>query len=253
MSLSLLKYFLLPPAINVLLIVAGLVIGKRRRALGIGMVSLGLATLLLLSTPWFSYWLRQGLEPYNPPSEEALERAEAIVILGGGRDYTAPEFPWLDAPNNATWRRLGYGAWLARKTQLPILVTGGRMHDEPFAEATLMANALRESFGLEATWVETRSRNTAENALLSAPLLRDAGVQSLLLVSQAWHLPRAVPEFIRAGFQVVPAPTEFASAPPSGLVGWIPRAYYLRHSAQALHERLGRVFYLMRARLTSAP
>ena len=247
MSIQLLKYLALPPLINVLLVVAGLVLFKRWRWLGGSLVALGLVTLLALSTPLASYWLRVSLEPYSPPTPAELSRAEAIVILGGGRDYGAPEFGWGDAPANATWRRLAYGAWLARRTELPILVTGGRGHGEALAEATLMANALRQVFGLSARWVETRSRTTAENARFSAPLLKADDVESVLLVSQAWHLPRAVPEFTRAGLEVIPAPTEFASQPPPGLLAWIPQAYHLRHSTQALHEWLGRAVYALRA------
>nr|WP_297458616.1 YdcF family protein [uncultured Halomonas sp.] len=251
MTVHLLKYLALPPLINVLLIVAGLLLLKRWRWLGSSLVALGLIALLALSTPLASYWLRVGLETYSPPTAAELSRAEAIVILGGGRDYVAPEFGWGDAPNNATWRRLAYGAWLADRSDLPILVTGGRMHGEMLAEATLMAKALRQVFGLEAHWIETRSRTTAENARYSAPLLKADGIRSVLLVSQAWHLPRAVPEFTRMGLEVIPAPTDFASPPPASLLAWIPQAYHLRHSAQALHEWLGRAFYALRAWLVT--
>ncbi|SHF15559.1 Uncharacterized SAM-binding protein YcdF, DUF218 family [Modicisalibacter ilicicola DSM 19980] len=235
-----LKYLLLPPLINMLLIVSGLVLWKTSRGVGITLVALGMASLLALSLPWVSYWLRKGLEPYEPPAPSALQDAQAIVILGGGRDFGTPEFGWGDAPNNATWRRLGYGAWLARETNLPLLVSGGRGHDEALAEATLMARALEQAFGLDVRWVETRSRSTAENAEFSATILEREGLDTVLLVSQAWHLPRAIPEFEQTGLRVIPAPTEYASRPPNGPIAWIPRAYHLRQSTQALHEWLGR-------------
>nr|WP_298409939.1 YdcF family protein [uncultured Halomonas sp.] len=247
MLLHAFKYLLLPPLVNVLLTLAGLLLWKGHRVLGASLVVLGLASLLALSLPWVSYCLRKGLEPYEPPSQTLLEQAGAIVILGGGRDYGSPEFGWGDAPNNATWRRLSYGAWLARKTNLPILVSGGRVNDETLAEATLMARALGQTFGREARWIEERSRTTAENAEFSAAILEQEGIARVLLVSQAWHLPRAVPEFERAGLEVIPAPTEFASRPPPKLIAWIPRAYHLRQSTQALHEWLGRIFYRMNA------
>lgn len=249
MSLHLLKYLLLPPLINALIIIAGLAFWKKRRRLGIGLVSLSLVMLLILATPWASYLLRTGLEPYDPPTAMALDRAEAIVVLGGGRDYDSPEFGWGDAPNDETWRRLAYGAWLSRETDLPMLVSGGRVHGEPTAEGTLMANALQQAFGLEASWIEGRSRTTAENATFSAAILKREDIRTVLLVSQAWHLPRAMPEFVRAGLVPIAAPTGFASQPPPGLVAWIPRAYHLRHSSQAMHEWAGRAVYALRARL----
>ncbi|MGB8714525.1 MAG: YdcF family protein [Onishia taeanensis] len=246
-----LKYLLLPPFINVLLSVLGLIFWRRLPWLGGIMLVLGLGGLLWLATPTASHWLRAGLEPYSAVTQDALESTQAIVVLGGGRDYQSPEFGWGDAPNNATWRRLAYAARLHRQSDLPLMVSGGRMHGEARAEATLMKLALRDSFGLEPSWAETQSRNTAENARYSAAMLKQEGIHRVALVSQAWHLPRAVLEFEEAGLSVLPAPTEFASPPPDGLWSWLPRAYHLRQSTQALHEWLGRGVFEIREWLTN--
>ncbi len=77
-----LKYLLLPPVVNALLILAGLAMGARRLAGGL-LVTLGLASLLALSTPLASHALRQGLEPPALAGPGQLRQAEAIVILGG--------------------------------------------------------------------------------------------------------------------------------------------------------------------------
>lgn len=246
--MEILKYLLLPPVSNVLLVLAGLLLDTRR-ALGGLLVTLGLISLLALATPWASHALRQGLEPEPLPGPGSLGRAQAIVILGGGRDYVAPEFGWGDAPANATWRRLAYGAHLHRESGLPILVSGGRVHDEHSAEASLMAAALREVFGVPVRWLEGESRNTAENARLSAAMLAHDDIERIALVSQAWHLPRASAEFEDTGLTVIPAPTEFASAPPPGLHGWLPRSYHLHQSTRALHEWLGRAIRSLGSRL----
>ncbi|PRY70733.1 YdcF family protein [Halomonas ventosae] len=243
-----LKYLLLPPVINALLILAGLALGARRLSGGL-LVILGLGGLLALSTPLASHVLRQGLEPPPLASPAQLRQAQAIVILGGGRDYAAPEFGWGDAPSNASWRRLAYGAYLHRETRLPILVSGGRVHDEHSAEASLMAAALREVFEVPVRWMEGRSRSTAENARHTAEMLGGEGIGHVALVSQAWHLPRAVAEFERAGLAVTAAPTEFASAPPPGVHAMIPRAYHLHQSTRALHEWLGRAELALRNHL----
>lgn len=244
-----LKYLLLPPTVNVILGVLGLLLWRRMPWLGGLLLVVGVFSLLLLATPVASHWLRQGLEPYPPLSDDMLERVEAIVIVGGGRDFASEEFGWNDTPNNATWRRLAYGAKLHRDSGLPVLVSGGRIHGEELAEAELMANALEEVFDIPVAWRESESRSTAENARFSADLLRNANIERVALVSQAWHLPRAVPEFTEAGLDVVPAPTEFASPPPRGPYAWLPRAYYLRHTTQALHEWLGRMVLALKQRL----
>ncbi|MHB0774259.1 YdcF family protein [Halomonas sp. WWR20] len=246
MTLNLFKFALLPPLVNILLIVTGILLWRRMPWLSGGLIALGVVSLILLATPVISHALRHGLENYPSPTAQRLDEAEAIVILGGGRDYASPEFGWGDAPNNASWRRLAYGAKLARDTKLPILVSGGKGFDEPMAEATLMAKALEEVFDIPVRWRETASRTTAENARFTAQQLDTAGIKRIVLVSQAWHLPRAVSAFEAEGFEVIPAPTEFASAPPPGIMAWIPRAYHLRQSTQALHEWLGRAVYHLR-------
>ncbi|MDI5985363.1 YdcF family protein [Halomonas sp. M4R5S39] len=247
--MEMLKYLLLPPLANVLLTLLGGLLWSRMRLFGGLLVVLGLGGLLVLATPVASHALRLDLEPPPLSGPGQLEAAQAIVILGGGRDYLAPEFGWGDAPANASWRRLAYGAHLHRQSGLPILVSGGRVHDEHSAEASLMAAALREVFEVPVAWMEGQSRNTAENARYSAEMLRIAEVESIALVSQAWHLPRAVAEFERAGLTVIPAPTDFASAPPPGLAGWLPRAYHLHRSSRALHEWLGRGEQALRRQL----
>ncbi|MBW6391357.1 YdcF family protein [Billgrantia antri] len=237
--MTLLKILLLPPALNVWLVLLGLWLSPKR-FLGALLIVVGLLGLLLLATPMASHTLRQGLEPYATPTHSQLESAEAIVILGGGRDYDAPEFGWGDAPANPTWRRLAYGVHLHRQTELPLLVSGGRRHGEQAAEASLMTAALRDVFDVPVRWREEESRNTAENARFSAERLRADGIERIALVSQAWHLPRAVAEFEAQGLEVIPAPTEFASPPPAGLAAWLPRAYHLNQSTRALNEWLGR-------------
>ncbi|MBA2778911.1 YdcF family protein [Billgrantia kenyensis] len=233
--MSLLKILLLPPTLNVVMVLFGLWLSPRRFS-GALFVMLGLFGLLLLSTPMASHALRQSLEPYAPAAQTQLQDTEAIVILGGGRDYAAPEFGWGDAPANPTWRRLAYGAYLHRQSGLPILVSGGRVHDEHSAEASLMAAALRDVFDAPVRWMEGESRNTTENARFSTEMLRADGITRVALISQAWHLPRAVADFEAQGLTVVPAPTELTSPPPEGLAAWLPRAYHLNQSTRALNE-----------------
>lgn len=243
MSLSSLQYLVLPPTGNVLLALLGALLWRSSRGLGLTLMIAGLLSLLLISTPLVSYWLRHGLEVYPPLTPAEAKRGQAIVILGGGRNYDSPEFGWGDAPSNTTWRRLAYGALLAKQYHLPVLLSGGRVHDEALAESQLMARAMRQLFEIDPAWVETQSRNTAENATESARLLEGTGIQRVLLVSQAWHLPRAVAAFEHAGLEAIPAPTEFTANPGFGPMAFVPRAYYLRQSAQALHEWLGRLVY----------
>ena len=106
-----------------------------------------------------------------------------------------------------------------------------------------MRDALDRDFGVEVKWTEPLSRNTLENAGLSAGILRGAGVGAVYLVTHAWHMPRARGAFEQAGLAVVPAPTAFTTRRKPGVLAWVPDARALRDSSAALHEMLGRAWY----------
>lgn len=102
-----------------------------------------------------------------------------------------------------------------------------------------MREALEKDFGVKVRWVEAQSLDTAQNASLSAPLLKRAGVGRILLVSHAMHLARARELFEREGLEVVPAPTAYYSRGEFSFFHLLPSIGGLRGSYFALHEALG--------------
>jgi uncharacterized SAM-binding protein YcdF (DUF218 family) len=239
----------LPPGFVLLLGVLGLVLLRRRRVWGTGLLGASLALLWLLSAPAVGRVLLHGLETYPALDTRALAAAEAgaIVILAGGRERAAPEYGG-ETVSRMTLVRLRYGARLYRQTGFPVLVSGGRVFGGGRSEASLMRTALAEDFDVPVRWVEGESRNTAENARLSAKVLNESGVRRVILVTDAWHMPRAVSAFERAGLQVVAAPTRFHLRDPGKPfpLRWLPDADALLMSARALHEYVGRVWYVLR-------
>lgn len=236
---KLLSALLLPPLAPLLLVLAGLLLLRRRPRLGRWVAFAGLLLLWALSTPWVGKSLLQRVETYPAIAPGALRDVQAIVVLGGGNLLGAPEYGG-DTVGPPSLARIRYAARLHRQSGLPILVTGGA----PFGgrpEGDTMAEALALEFGVPVRWKETASRDTAENASLSAPLLKAAGIRRIALVSHAWHLPRAVPLFEAQGFAVVPAPTAFTAPPASPWLGLLPSVGGLEASYWAGHEWLGRM------------
>ena len=131
---------------------------------------------------------------------------------GAGRQTNDPAWG-DDAPSLLAAERLRYAARLAKTSALPVLISGGLHYGRPPSEAALMANALLQDFGVPTRWQEGLSRTTWENATLSAPQLREAGVRRVVLVTQAWHMQRARWSFERQGFEVIPAPVGSAGQP----------------------------------------
>ena len=239
---KILTTLILPPTSLLLLALLGLWMmrakSQRWRDGGFLLAILSVVSLLLLNTPLVSRALVVPLEPYPPITAAQLQQVQAIVILGGGTYSAAPEYGG-DTVGLVTLERIRYGAHLARQTRLPLLVTGGAPHGGR-PEAELMAEALETEFGVKVRWVEGASRDTAENAALSVPLLRADEVKRIALLSHGMHLPRAIPLFEKEGLEVTPAPTGFSTQPPSLLATLLPGG--LGRSSAALHEYLGMLF-----------
>jgi len=149
--------------------------------------------------------------------------------------------------------RLLHGFRLYRAGKAPlILISGGQvpmfgMSIETEAEA---ARSVLEEWGVpeSAILVETRSKNTVENGTFSRDLLASRGIHRVLLVTSAYHMPRAVAAFRKAGLEVSPSPTDY-------LTGWpepdlpfrfLPDTEALHYSAGALREYIGLFVYRLR-------
>lgn len=202
-----LSILILPPLAPLILIAIGLFLAQRRQQTGKLFAWGGLLLALALITPATVKLLLEDLETTPPLQMTSLKEADAIIILGGGSRSYAPEFGGTTV-NRLTLERLRYGARLARQSKLPVMVTGGAANGE-VPEGTVMKAALEEDFGVRVRWVESRSRDTRENAEECAAALLPAGVRRVVLVTHAAHMRRAVELFEHAGFQVVPAPTAF--------------------------------------------
>ncbi len=240
---NLVAAFLLPP-LNLLLLggLGGWLYTRRRRAAGRALILLSAAALWLLSTPYVADRLLDALTP--PRVILRGGEADAIVILGGGVYRDALEYGG-DTVGRLTLERLRYGAWLARRLASPVLVTGGAPEGGT-PEGQLMRVAMERDFGIPVRWVEDRSHNTRENAQHSAELLKSAGVGRIYLVTHAWHLGRALPEFERAGLVVVPAGIGYFPRTVPDVMELLPSAKGLHDSYFALHEGIGLIWYRMR-------
>lgn len=246
--LSILKSLLLPPIGLLLLAMLGLAFHKRKAGLPLARVSLLL--LLILSLPFVVNKLARFWECFPALRSEQVEQflPQAIVVIGGGLDHAASEYSSEWTVKSGTLLRLRYAAKLAKETGLPVLVSGGKMLASPdVSEARIMASVLQQEFTIPIVWQEAESQNTAENARLSRNMLRQQGIDRIILVTQAYHMPRAESEFRKAGFQVLPAPTAFIGRDLDfSLFDWMPSVRAFEHVFLLAHESLGMFWYWMR-------
>jgi uncharacterized SAM-binding protein YcdF (DUF218 family) len=220
----------------------GLVLRFRARRAGNSIIFLAVFALYCLSTPFFSSLLLNALQHAGSVAQQDEGfKPQTIVVLGADLRRAAPEYGG-DTAGRLTLERIRFAAKLHRQTSLPILVTGAGSPTKSVALA--MKEALNGDFGVEVKWVEQAARTTFENAQLSSALLRKFGVSTVYLVTHAWHMPRSLEAFEKAGLKVVAAPTAFTPVfHGTKLTGYIPFAKALTNSSYAFHEFVGRMWY----------
>lgn len=234
----------LPPTSLVVAALAGVLLALRTRAAGIALAVLSLLSLSALSTTYVAQALMRTLEP--PPLQAAQYIGpQAIVILAGGRVRASPDWGG-DTVNAASLRRLRYGAHLAHQARLPVLLAGGNPERRALPEAQLMATVLEREFGVRPRWIEDRSDTTAENARLTAAMLTPLGIKRVLLVTDAFHMPRAQRAFRSAGLEPVAAPTGYIGQRTFRLQHLVPNAEALALSNVALREWAAGLWYRLR-------
>ena len=246
MSLSDFATAIVVPPMNLLpLGIAGLVMMPRWPRLGRCITVFSVIFLFLFALPVTADALIASLEwrlPRAPPDDPPA----AIVILSGNADYGTDNGLEQDI-GDLTLERLRAGALLQRQTELPVLVSGGKLNRKAEPIADLMARSLRDEFRVPVRWVEPKSEDTWQSAESSAAMLRAAGVSSVYLVSHAWHLRRAAMAFARFGIATTPAPLRYDRPPGFSFQEFMPDAKAFLHSYFAMHEWIGCVYYALRS------
>lgn len=235
-----LRGLMLPPAGPLLIGIVGLLM-RRRPRLGFSLCAVSIIGLWLLSIPLIADTLGRAAEGYPavaPADLPALRNeAGAIVVLGGGFRFNAPEAGG-DAPSPVADLRLIEAARVARATQLPVLVTGNGL------EAAVMERFMEETMQVPVRWVENHSGTTRQNAEFSARILRPLGIERIILVTTGTHMIRAVGDFKSAGFSVIPVPADMVTRDEPGVLVFVPSVEALSRSQSALYEFAGRFVHM---------
>lgn len=239
-----------PLGTSLLLGLIGLVLqfsGLERRAAWrrVALVSsaLGLAWLLLWSTPVVSDALSGWLEAQaGPRTLDGLPQAPVIVVLGGG--VAGPRPPQRPDPDlAASADRVWHAARLYHAGKAPrVLLSGGTVRTGDGSEAEAMQRFLLD-LGVppHAIALEDASVNTVSNAHHTAAQLAAQGIHQVILVTSAQHMPRARAALQREGLHVHPAPTDFNVIPmPWDALRLVPDVAALHASASAMREVVGR-------------
>jgi uncharacterized SAM-binding protein YcdF (DUF218 family) len=194
---------------------------KRTARAGRRLAATALVLLLAFGLSPLGRLLMVPLEERFPPWEASHGAPDGIVVLGGVIEPEVADRP--DSGLNEAAERITAIAGLARRfPAAKILFSGGDIlmrsgHSEAQAAASLL-----ESFGIPARRLilEDQSRTTAENATFSRQSAMPKPGERWLLVTSAWHMPRAVGAFRKAGFEVEAYPVDYRTPGAGGM--WIP-------------------------------
>lgn len=233
--------FVLPPGFMVLVLAGlGVYLWKRERRAAVFCAAVA-ALLWGGTTGIFSDLLLRPLE--NAYVQPAKPGGDAIVMLCGGFKNGGEMFSASERLAPGTLERAASAYKLYRETGLPIVISGGAPFSAgPESEA---AAAWLKELGVPADriFAEKSSRDTKENARYSVKLCGEKGYKRIVLLTSAYHMPRAVFLFGKAGAgEITPFPVSKRSGAPFFLNDWLP-GNGVTEARMALNEYLGLAWY----------
>ena len=212
-------------------------------------LTIPLILLVLLCLPVSAYLALGSLEWAYPPTE-ITESPATLVVLSGYMQPLDGEQGQAELGTDTYYRCLHAVTLYQKLKGSRIVVTGGLSDDAP--DGPLLGDAMRQfliEHGIEPAdiVVENRSRTTHENALESCRLLRQQGIQRIVLVTDAKHMRRAVLCFRKQGMDVVPAPcNQLTNSFRQRWQSYMPSPTGALRFQEAFHEWLGIAYYWLR-------
>jgi uncharacterized SAM-binding protein YcdF (DUF218 family) len=232
-------------------------IWRKRRLWALSSAAIALLILLVSSNAWVATQLVKSLEWQNLPPEP-MPTAEAIVVLGGSTRPADYPRPWVDVMESGD--RPLYGAQLYKAGKAPkLIMSGGRIdwygggppESDDMAQIAMAMGVPRADI-LE----DPASLNTYQNAVNVKAILEQEGINQILLVTSAIHMPRSLAIFKKQGIEAIAAPTDFlisertvaeiGGTQQAILLNLLPDANHLNDVSRVIKEYIGLVVYRLR-------
>jgi len=253
---KILWFFVQPINLAIFLLLAGLLAGVlgRRRLLVAGMV---LSALVLVATAWTLL----GANLLNPLEErfarpvQLPDRIDGIVVLGGGLEGQINLARGGYEVNRGGDRFIETAVLALRHPEARVVVSGGDGSlvlagegDGDTAPRLLTALGVAR----ERLILENKSRDTFENAVFTRQMVTPEPGETWLLVTSAFHMPRSMALFEKAGFSVLPWPTDYRTSGREGVGFFTDNASdSIDNTSLALREWIGLVAYWLSGRIDS--
>lgn len=236
--------FLLPPGIFILaMVLLGFYLFKIKKDKKSAIAIFSVAFMLYItSIHAFAGVLMRNLESSYYPPKDFKADAGAIVVLGGGATPDTPNIGSKGHLSGTSISRLVTAVKIHNRTNLPVIVTGGKVFCDSGNEADIARRQLLE-LGIKPRdiIVENQSRTTQENAIYTSRILKNMDVKKVILVTSAYHMKRSVFCFKKTGIGTIPFPTDYSMSIKAKLHFnlFAPSYGGLSTTGVALHEYLG--------------
>lgn len=243
------ELLLTPPTFNLAFLTLTYIILWFSPKMGRRFVLYNIIFLYILATPIF-FFNTIGKIEYTKPLRSFDHKADAIVVLGGG-SFQAPEYgEGAVQPPPFALERVRYAAYLHKKTQLPIITSGGAAKKAKNLESHIFATILKDDYGITDVIEENKSRNTNENGVYTKKIAEARNFKTIYLVTNSFHMNRSKYIFEYYGFKVIPAPTVIYSIqrPKYFFQYFIPSSHVLRQSQILILEFIGKLAYTITGR-----
>ena len=251
-----LPQFVLPVGLTAILLFLTLFLIKKKPKTAFWLVLISLLLVSAAGNAYFSAFITRSLEwRYMPPIGEV--KADAIVLLGGGTE--APDTPRQMVEINSAGDRVLYAAQLYKAGAAPLIIlSGGNMSysQERSTTPAQEMQAMLVDLGVpqEALVLQSQSQNTAEDAYFTSAILAEKQIRTVILVTSAAHMERALMMFASPEISIIPAPTDYNVTQRSweNLMRWdwktilthvMPDGGNIARTNLILHEYLGIFFY----------
>jgi uncharacterized SAM-binding protein YcdF (DUF218 family) len=204
-----------------------------------------------------SHVIMWRLEHSAPTTYRPDVTYDAVVLLGGLVDQQTTAESGMPTYNDSVERLIVTHQLLRAGKARAVIVSAATNPSFPDAgEAVVIARQLEEwGIARDRILIEDRALNTRENALYSQEIARAHGFERVVIVTSAYHMPRASECFAAAGMKVDTLPVDYRShAHAGGTLGeWIPRVDGLSDMSGILHELFGRIIYRVRGYAKTSP
>jgi len=238
-----------PEKVALLLLFVGVAfIWTTKQKLGRWLVSISTLMFLVFTLLPVNLFLLYPLEERFPPPLELPENINGIIVLGGSEKSVIARNRGQLSLNEAAERMVAFVALARRYPKAQLIYAGGSgALMEQNIDSNETARKLFKRLGLNMDRVRfaSKSRNTVENAVNSFKLIGQKPEGNWVLITSAYHMPRAVGIFRKIGWQIIPYPVDYQTSGKWKYDWQFGKLNNFMEFSRGLHEWVGLCVYWM--------